>query len=348
MKTYSDFKELIDTITWLGSKQEEHRKELELICMASDRTQSVKIELRQKLQDIAADSKSLESYHEDQQKHWTEVYLEDDRKSWTEVHWAAILNKTNLVRLLLKYQPPSERVLRNVQSLIRTEEERTEDYALTLGLLQNPHLVLGPTLQEEPYGKRLCLGIQRQCCEKFDSTILDFYSDKDGRIDFFRKTTSVWKTIYVEEDEEDQQRQNSDVQGGPEAIMDHAIENLEFLKKLDKRGAKEKGKDAEDLSVPELRFRWVHLPANNVSLPRHLTYATKLITNRWNGCRYTSASFTCLRRLIVRTRIWLCDCIAIWIWTMKNGVFSTLSYVIVGRNNMAARRGENTCDLLAL
>jgi hypothetical protein len=169
-------------------------------------------------------------------------------------------------------------------TVTKQEHEQMREYSLTVDMLRDPPLVQGWSEPDESYEKRTISGELKQLAKEFDATIIDFYSEKekegvDQRVDFLRRTREVWEVIYMEEAKESGPEKSSDEfkggkprpktmakakMGGPQNIMEEARTKLKEISS-DSKATKQK-----EYSEKDLQFRWIHLPANNVSQRSYL------------------------------------------------------------------------------
>lgn len=126
----------------------------------------------------------------------------------------------------------------------RKAEQEKDEYSFTLDILRDPPLVIGMSESDEPF-ERPSFNKALEDVDGFDATVVDFYHH-NGRVDFLRRSRNVFSVIYSQ-------------QAGVEKIMDEA---RKLLEKISPEAAEEKKYSQEDL-----QFRWIHLPANNVSKP---------------------------------------------------------------------------------
>lgn len=126
----------------------------------------------------------------------------------------------------------------------RESQSEYQRYELTLDMLKDPPPVLEQSdlgkSYEEPALSYLQNG-QIECCEKFSATIVDFYL-KEDRWGLLRRSPKVSEVLY---------------EYGAEKIMSRARKDLQIISP---EAAKKRDYVREDL-----QFRWIHLPANNVS-----------------------------------------------------------------------------------
>jgi len=108
--------------------------------------------------------------------------------------------------------------------------------------------------------------------KQFDATIVDFYRLKDAhgdtRVNFLRRTRSVRDVVYDEpkkKSSDERKGGNADESDncGPNKIMEDARSKAQETTGLNPWGAKQ-----NVYSDEALQFRWLHLPANNVSKAR--------------------------------------------------------------------------------
>ena len=130
------------------------------------------------------------------------------------------------------------------QNQRQAEHEKEDKYSLTLDMLRDPPLVVGNPELDESYKRPSLTTTSKDEINGFDATIVDFYS-QHGRVKFFRRSRKVYNVIY-------------DDNAGVEKIMNQARATIG---KISPEAAKE-----QEYSREELRLRWIHLPANNVSL----------------------------------------------------------------------------------
>ncbi|KAI1935368.1 hypothetical protein LOZ66_005255 [Ophidiomyces ophidiicola] len=131
-----------------------------------------------------------------------------------------------------------------------SEAERRK-YNLTLDLLKDPLPVIGLSDASIPYELRELGDDERSVMDKFNATIVDFYT-RDGRVDFFRRLRKVSDIIY------NQQSGKSQEAFGPNAIMTDARSTLKSV-------------DPVAYGGKSLQMRWIHLPATNMKWLEDLT-----------------------------------------------------------------------------
>lgn len=135
-----------------------------------------------------------------------------------------------------KEKKPNNRQTRDID-----ERER---YHLCLDMLKDPPLFEIPD-SEKAYDMPKPAPDPDRILDSYYATIVDFYRHED-RSNLLRRSRNVSEVVYSK--------------GGPDAIMKQARNTLG---EVDKDAAKKK-----QFSEGDLRFRWVHLPANNVSAYR--------------------------------------------------------------------------------
>ena len=119
------------------------------------------------------------------------------------------------------------------------EPNREESYFRALDMLNDPPLVQASD-PEERYESPKLNHKYEQILGHFNATIVDFYR-QGGHSGFLRQSRKVPKVIYHD---------------GPDKIMEEARSTLG---EIDEDIAK------KHFSMEDLQFRWIHLPANNVS-----------------------------------------------------------------------------------
>ncbi|KAH8815458.1 hypothetical protein F5884DRAFT_179676 [Xylogone sp. PMI_703] len=128
----------------------------------------------------------------------------------------------------------------------KKEISQRENYSLAIDMLNDPPLIQGPSYySDDPYEIPLLKESLRTINETFDSSAVDFYrpkDDKKGRVDLLRRTRPINTIIYDK---------------GPNKVMEQARDTL---KHISVHAAKQRAFSGDDLL-----FRWIHLPANNVS-----------------------------------------------------------------------------------
>lgn len=142
-------------------------------------------------------------------------------------------------------RPPGMNGLREMKQSANQNEGDERDgqkrYRITLDMLKNPPLFEPPDSEKTYTMPKLSHGSD-DVLNNYFATIVDFYSHGD-RSDLLRRSRTVPDVVYSK--------------GGPDEIMNEARNTLD---KVDKDAAKKK-----NYSEGDLRFRWIHLPANNVS-----------------------------------------------------------------------------------
>lgn len=120
------------------------------------------------------------------------------------------------------------------------EPDERERYHLCLDMLKDPPLFEPPD-SGKTYEMPKSLPDPERILENYSATIVDFYRHGNGS-DLLRRSRTVPKVVYSE--------------GGPDEIMNDARNTLGMV---DMDAAKKK-------HYEDLRFRWIHLPANNVGV----------------------------------------------------------------------------------
>lgn len=155
-----------------------------------------------------------------------------------------------------------------------------DDYQTIHDWLRNPPLMPVRTGSKRSF--QIAASERQKCTKIFDATITDFYK-KDGKVEFLPRVRQVERVIYQRA--RDQMTNAKKVQrsidhshghqteetepGGPKQIMEDALEQVKRLKKSMQSVS---GVTEEvEYTKNNLCFRWIHLPANNVSFPRTLT-----------------------------------------------------------------------------
>lgn len=152
------------------------------------------------------------------------------RSDWKPLDWAVDLGDAEIVRLML---------IKGAEAILPTKHPITSPEIRTL-LTER-----GPTpkwySKESPQRlwsnrPQLCLDPFKTVCRRFKANILDFYHCDDSVFPLEMSDHSVYDLIY-------------DPELGPNKIMDHAYKRVRDHPALCK----------------DYHFRWIHLPANNVS-----------------------------------------------------------------------------------
>jgi hypothetical protein len=181
-------------------------------------------------------------------------------------------------------QGNEERPSKSNQERIKEYKTRALDYSETVDTLQDPPIdysfVRGWSKTDDL--KTKTDDTIRPLAEQFEATIVDFYRPKkgvntrgDGRVDFLRRTRSVWDIIYAQQAEqkrvkpvEKEKEPKPNISGnlvdepnvyGPGRIMEDARSEARKYR-ANSNIAKQRVYNEDDL-----QFRWLHLPANNVS-----------------------------------------------------------------------------------
>lgn len=137
------------------------------------------------------------------------------------------------------------------------DDSDQKDFALILRLLQDPPAVKGRIYSGRLFIKPTVNDYKKQItCQAFHCTIMDFYKlgeelseELEERVGFVSRSPTIYNVIYGD---------------GPTKIMEKAMENLKSNKRqfeTEKSSDQDTKEDCEDT----LKFRWIHLPANNVS-----------------------------------------------------------------------------------
>ncbi|KAI9746377.1 MAG: hypothetical protein M1818_000090 [Claussenomyces sp. TS43310] len=145
----------------------------------------------------------------------------------------------------------------------KTSLSSGEEYFVIRDLLCNPPILRGKSELDEPYDiPTLRDPAEEEVCSQFHATIVDFY-ERGEHIDFLRRSRTVYDVIYG---------------AGPDHIMSNAVKDLELIfRQVDLGSSKEesaKGEpsrdDAKSQFGHERKFRWIHLPANNMAWMKDL------------------------------------------------------------------------------
>jgi hypothetical protein len=126
----------------------------------------------------------------------------------------------------------------------RESQSEYQRYKLTLDMLKDPPPVLEQSDLGKSYEEPALSDLresQIKCCRGFSATIVDFYL-KEDRWGLLRRSPKVSEILY---------------EYGAEKIMSRARKDLQ---RINPEAAKKRDYVREDL-----QFRWIHLPANNVS-----------------------------------------------------------------------------------
>ena len=109
----------------------------------------------------------------------------------------------------------------------------------------------------------------RPLTEQFDANIVDFYRKKDSRLNFLRRTRSVWEVVYAEGPKVNSTKKSGpnatpasqdSPNYGPSKIMNYARSKIREI------GSSPGSVKQTAYTENDLQFRWIHLPANNVRL----------------------------------------------------------------------------------
>jgi len=169
-------------------------------------------------------------------------------------------------------------------------ERKKSDYGLVMDFLKDPpagdyELVRGWSEIDDLNQIPQLDGPSQRVAEQFDATIVDFHQVQNTkRVDFLRRTRTVWDVIYAEQTKPDAPEKNpkpkardkdargndlgkkqpkavsfnrplGEIPGGPKKIMEDAR----------KKTQQAMGKNDKLYTEDNLKFRWLHLSANNVS-----------------------------------------------------------------------------------
>jgi ankyrin repeat protein len=154
--------------------------------------------------------------------------------------------------------------------------KKMEDYGRVMDTLrdnQDPPLLPGWSDTDNLFLKPPMDEIlkRRPLTEQFEATIVDFYGKKDSRLNFLRRTRSVWEVVYAEEPKANSTSKKKDnaplaerleqepQNYGPFKIM------IDARSKIRESGSSPWGVKQTAYTENDLQFRWIHLPANNVS-----------------------------------------------------------------------------------
>jgi ankyrin repeat protein len=197
----------------------------------------------------------------------------------------------------MKEERENERTSRSAREKHSDSGTRKRDYLEVIDTLQDPPfdcaLVRGLSKKDHLYPKNLkptanddILKV-KELAGKFDITIIDCYrknansgADEHGEVDFLRRTRSVWDVVYetqagqkkskmtqkeikMEKRDREFGTTNMIIDGekicGPGDIMKHA------RSKIHTAGTGSQIVKKNAYTEDDLQFRWLHLPANNVS-----------------------------------------------------------------------------------
>jgi hypothetical protein len=150
-------------------------------------------------------------------------------------------------------------------------EFQAKMYDITLDWLRNPPLVQIDTRAESSFF--LTHEERKRCTDIFDATITDFYK-KDERVEFLPRVRPVERVVYQGTNNRKAKLTNAGKvgklsgvvtaieeagPGGPQDIMEDALDQTKRM------NSHSRLKDRVEYTKDELCFRWIHLPANNVS-----------------------------------------------------------------------------------
>jgi ankyrin repeat protein len=164
--------------------------------------------------------------------HWAVNYKAREPEQAVEVVRHLLMNGANPETIMVDAEGrTSDSAMELARRLKDSSEFKDEFKTAIVSLLETPlRLPRKPLQLVEP---TLGPGGVQNVCKQFSANIIDFYPS-DGRFDTLERKTSVYDIIYKE---------------GPHSMMSDARENWKIKLRH--------------------RFRWIHLPANNVSQQLH-------------------------------------------------------------------------------
>ncbi|QSZ35438.1 hypothetical protein DSL72_008308 [Monilinia vaccinii-corymbosi] len=191
---------------------------------------------------------------------------DQERKDWTALEWAAYCGDHVVVWWLLVSGSRKEMDIDRKKALDLAERQKEKrkpeqkDYSLTIDILRDPPLVQGWSEPDEPYEHPQPYIDLKALLQRFEGTIVDFdRGEKSMRVDFLRRTRTVWDIIYGKPMASETDRSQDKFRtSGPTMIMEEARQNLKKI------GLSSEVAKQESYSEEDLQLRWVHLPANNM------------------------------------------------------------------------------------
>jgi ankyrin repeat protein len=167
------------------------------------------------------------------------------RDSWTALHWASYHGHRYLVGRLIQSggnkvevaRASARKMVELILAHLNQPGDLKSDYDDTLHMLRYPDIQLDPDIIETSNLDQLNqrpthAGVSQKDLEGFDGRIVDFYAAEGDIPTFLPQSRSVHQVLYDH---------------GPEQIMDRVRMSRDMR-----------------FGLQNLKFRWIHLPANNV------------------------------------------------------------------------------------
>ncbi|KAI9736168.1 MAG: hypothetical protein M1834_001053 [Cirrosporium novae-zelandiae] len=241
--------------------------------------------------------------------------LEFDSTGWTPLHWAVYHGHRSVVSELFakRVKPKDVKIAKIIAGKMKRNSSRSAGdidsekatkgkesskiaYAKIFDILHKPPVVEGAAYSGNSDGEPKTRSIpakQRDLCEKFDATIVDFF-EENGRTDFQPRLSNVFEVIYGDgpekvmsgiNDAQERELREGDRSGRtapiksdghtlktidePTATGSECIDHGEYQALTSTAGGNEAKAQAGSRS--HFRFRWIHVAVNNTEWIEDLT-----------------------------------------------------------------------------